>query len=275
MVISMKRTLSCLSAILLFCFGCNRPSQDIATPQDVQMCTTAAETITLDSVSFVVNNDDLDEEGNPKYPEPPLRVNVHYPSIKEHPLLANAVMEWICEQACPNYRGAMDISAMFQSLQDQSEDACCQDYEVKLIYETDRLVTFLMTGSFYSLGAAHGTTVVQGATFRKSDGKIFGDNLFKMSRIDNELLQKGLMEYFEVSSPYALTEELMLDESHSIIDLPQPTSLPWVTEKGIDVLYQQYEICCYAAGMPSFVIPFDEAKPYLSAPAWSLLGLDE
>ncbi|MBP5583061.1 MAG: DUF3298 domain-containing protein, partial [Bacteroidales bacterium] len=30
------------------------------------------------------------------------------------------------------------------------------------------------------------------------------------------------------------------------------------TEKGIIITYQQYEIACYAAGMPSFVIPLGE-----------------
>ncbi|MBO6068986.1 MAG: DUF3298 domain-containing protein, partial [Bacteroidales bacterium] len=55
--------------------------------------------------------------------------------------------------------------------------------------------------------------------------------------------------------------------------IPFPVWTPSPTEDGLCFTYQQYEIAAYAMGMPSFVIPYDKVKPYLTPEALDLLNL--
>ena len=53
--------------------------------------------------------------------------------------------------------------------------------------------------------------------------------------------------------------------------IPLPANQPYLTPKGVAIEYKQYEIACYAAGMPSFVIPYDKARPFMTPEAKALL----
>ena len=53
--------------------------------------------------------------------------------------------------------------------------------------------------------------------------------------------------------------------------LPMPVTPPLFGKDGIIVTYQQYEIAAYAAGMPSFVIPYNKAKGLLNQTGKALL----
>lgn len=41
---------------------------------------------------------------------------------------------------------------------------------------------------------------------------------------------------------------------------------------GFHVVYQQYEIACYAAGLPGCVLPYDSVAPLLTPAAKALLN---
>ena len=58
-----------------------------------------------------------------------------------------------------------------------------------------------------------------------------------------------------------LAGNLTLDDSYF---LPMPVTPPLFGKDGIIVTYQQYEIAAYAAGMPSFVIPYIKAKAMMN-----------
>ena len=84
------------------------------------------------------------------------------------------------------------------------------------------------------------------------------------------LLKKGLKEYFnenadeKIKTDQQLMEQLMLpEESKGLIPLPAWTPSPDEKGKGLVFTYQQYEIACYAVGMPSFVLTWEELKPFL------------
>ena len=75
-----------------------------------------------------------------------------------------------------------------------------------------------------------------------------------------EAVKQGLCGYFEVSMD-ELPSQLLLgtideEEAQRIFreEFPLPATPPYLTAEGVNIIYQQYEIACYAAGMPTCVI---------------------
>ena len=126
-------------------------------------------------------------------------------------------------------------------------------------YETDKVVTFLYN-SYENGGGAHGGAVGSGMTFRKSDGRRIDWDLFTTVKMQS-IIRDGLKEYFEVKTDDELAGCLTLNDSYI---LPMPVTPPLFGKDGIIVTYQQYEIASYAAGMPSFVIPYKKAKDMMN-----------
>ena len=137
--------------------------------------------------------------------------------------------------------------------------------------EDSTFVVFNDTEYAYIGGAHGGVFGWGGITFRFSDGSIvknfLKDNVLKDMQ---PLLKKGLKEYFnenadeKIKTDQQLMEQLMLpEESKGLIPLPAWTPSPDEKGKGLVFTYQQYEIACYAVGMPSFVLSWEELKPFL------------
>ena len=120
------------------------------------------------------------------------------------------------------------------------------------IFENDSLVTFAV-GIYEFWDGAHGGYYYEGRTFNKNTGHVY--NLDLLSKYDkktlNNYMLKGLSEYFECPAD----EVSSWADISDVDNIPLPSASLYVTEKGINFIYQQYEIACYAAGMPSFVIP--------------------
>ena len=136
--------------------------------------------------------------------------------------------------------------------------------EVKMECNTDDFITLTYGYSVYS-GGAHGGYMCDGATFNKADGRRLGWNVIDLSKKDKliALIREGLKEYFEVKTDAELDEMLQLyDDPDTPEDeaatLPLPKTEPYLTEKGMVFIYQQYEIACYAAGLPTCIIPFEK-----------------
>ena len=139
-------------------------------------------------------------------------------------------------------------------------------------FETDDFVTIDVQTYEYS-GGAHGGTTSYGLTFRKSDGRQMGKNTLNNIVGDEEwsdMVKQQLMEYFDVKTEEELHDNLQLTPDYFPY-IPLPQTEPCFTEKGLVFTYQQYEIACYAAGMPSFVIPYDKLKKYLNRTGRQLL----
>lgn len=148
------------------------------------------------------------------------------------------------------------------------------DFSLTKEYETRRFVVFNSFDYIY-LGGAHGGVTGEGSvTFDKRSGQRF-TNFFKDGALEQmqDLLLKGVTEYFSDNddsvSKENVREFLFLDSE----TIPFPVWTPAPTEDGLCFTYQQYEIAAYAAGMPSFVIPYDEVKPCLTPEAIDLLNL--
>ena len=137
--------------------------------------------------------------------------------------------------------------------------------------EDSTFVVFNDTEYAYIGGAHGGVFGWGGITFRFSDGSIVKDFLKDNAVKDMQpLLKKGLKEYFnenadeKITTDQQLMEQLMLpEESKGLIPLPAWTPSPDEKGKGLVFTYQQYEIACYAVGMPSFVLTWEELKPFL------------
>lgn len=137
--------------------------------------------------------------------------------------------------------------------------------------EDSTFVVFNDTEYAYIGGAHGGVFGFGGITFRFSDGSIVKDFLKDNVLKDMQpLLKKGLKEYFnenaddKITTDQQLMEQLMLpEESKGLIPLPAWTPSPDEKGKGLVFTYQQYEIACYAVGMPSFVLTWEELKPFL------------
>lgn len=133
-------------------------------------------------------------------------------------------------------------------------------------YENSNVITFCYN-SYENAGGAHGGSVSSGMTFRKSDGRRIDWSLFTTVKMQS-ILSNGLKEYFEINTDEELKDHLSLTETYYI---PMPNTPPLFTKKGILVIYQQYEIAPYAAGMPSFIIPYKDAKKMLNNTGKKLL----
>ena len=135
-------------------------------------------------------------------------------------------------------------------------------------------VTFQFVNDVFQ-GGAHGSHLVFGQTFRKSDGRRIGWEIIRQLPEGNlqELMRKGLVSYFAADNEEGFKEEDLenvLDESARYYT-PMPQCPPLFTAEGILFLYNQYEIAAYAMGLPSFVLTWDELQPHLNATAKHML----
>ena len=196
-----------------------------------------------------------------------------------------AVGEWLNVQLGNTYTGDMtDMQALvdfygkshIDSLRRVHEDGVpdyaelCYDASMEHVFETDKVVTYQLTITL-DLGGAHPTTREVGATFSKDDGKQLTWDIVRsdsQSRLQ-DIVRGMLKDYFNAKSDRELMEYLQgVDD---VTRLPLPATPPFMTDEGFTLIYQQYEIAAYAAGMPSGVIPFERFNPCLTEDAQKLI----
>ena len=116
-------------------------------------------------------------------------------------------------------------------------------------------------------GGAHGFHTQQGYTFLKPSGELFTTPIINNpdDAAFQQLLRRSINEYF---GPYPAEDWLWASEDEL---LPLPQCPPYLDNQGVTFIYQPYEIAPYAAGMPSFTIPYDSIKPFLTADVKSLI----
>lgn len=218
-------------------------------------------------------------------------VYADFPTKNTSPLLATAIAEYINEELGGTYEGDVNMGdSLLQFYANQQGDFLKSEYKelksirsdvpsllytasAKKVAETDKYISLTTTTESY-LGGAHGSMTISGVTIRKSDGRRLGWEIFHNTMSDdfNKLLKEGLMRYFSDQGHPAPTDEdlttaLMVED---VNHLPLPQSAPYMTPEGMVFTYQQYEIACYAAGMPSFTIPYHKLEPFLAISAKQL-----
>lgn len=138
--------------------------------------------------------------------------------------------------------------------------------------QTDKYVVFSSNDYVYMGGAHGGTTGLGSLTFSKETGKQIESFLLPESLYALQpYMKKGLMEYFAEEENFSSEEEMMENLFIEGDEIPFPAFNPFPSEDGLVFVYQQYEIASYAAGMPSFTLPYDVVRPYLTEEAESIL----
>ena len=147
-------------------------------------------------------------------------------------------------------------------------------YHIKKDVETNNYVTYIVEYYEYR-GGAHGGTVIWGNTFRKDNGKSLGWNMLANtdSKEFQQLIKDGIRSYFQENDSTTITDDQLKDMliiEADIDHLPLPQFDPFLTDQGMSFIYQQYEIAAYAMGLPSFIIPYNKLKPFLTQEATTL-----
>ena len=291
-----KRVLQPIVFVLLMAvvYGCNQKTQT-SLPSPLQN----------DSASVTVNEqEDAQKDGKLTYKQVEqskkdksgeYKIVVDFPT-SGNPILVNAIREYISESLGISYAGEMENNMQGSYSGDLGDGQKMIDYyfdlkykefkkahdlmaenmtgdvptfasetEIHFLYETDKFVTYEMK-KYEDMGGAHGGTFISGMTFRKSDGRRVEWDLFTKSMQD--VIKKGLKKYFEVNTDEELENSLSLENTYL---LPLPATSPVFTKEGVLFTYQQYEIAAYAAGLPSFIVPYDEAKSLMNTTGKNLL----
>lgn len=291
-----KRVLQPIVFVLLMAvvYGCNQKTQT-SLPSPSQN----------DSASVTVNEqEDVQKDGKLTYKQVEqskkdksgeYKIIVDFPT-SGNPILMNAIREYISESLGISYAGELENNMQGSYSGDLGDGQKMIDYyfdlkykefkkahdlmaenmtgdvptfasetEIHFLYETDQFVTYEMK-KYEDMGGAHGGTFISGMTFRKSDGRRVEWDLFTKSIQD--VIKKGLKKYFEVNTDEELENSLSLENTYL---LPLPATPPVFTKEGVMFTYQQYEIAAYAAGLPSFIVPYDEAKSLMNTTGNNLL----
>ena len=191
----------------------------------------------------------------------------------------NNIREWMSEQMGGTYEGDMENAAKLfdhykkATLTDFQENiipdmpkikdmACYKDIKFKKLQETDRYVTYLYTQEGFA-GGAHGWYLMEGQTFRKSDGRRIDYDIFRAESLDEltELVKDNIFSQYFDSDKEQFEGSLTMENNDFF---PLPVNAPIFREDGMEFVYQQYEIACYAAGLPACVISYDLLEPFLT-----------
>ena len=291
-----KRVLQPIVFVLLMAvvYGCNQKTQT-SLPSPLQN----------DSASVTVNEQEVAQkdgkltykqvEQSKKDKSGEYKIVVDFPT-SGNPILVNAIREYISESLGISYAGEMENNMQgsysgdlgdgqkmidyyfdlkykeFKNAHDEMAEhmqgdvtTYASETEIHYLYETDKFVTYEMK-KYEDMGGAHGGTFISGMTFRKSDGRRVEWDLFTKSMQD--VIKKGLKKYFEVNTDEELENSLSLENTYL---LPLPSTPPVFTKEGVLFTYQQYEIAAYAAGLPSFIVPYNEAKSLMNTTGNNLL----
>lgn len=200
--------------------------------------------------------------------------------------LADSVREWICGKLGCDGSGLTVADAAgefvkstlaeaksdFEGFQEEGF-AFTYGYQVAVdtLFSSPALSTYAST--FYAyIGGAHGMSAYTPATFLSSDGVrlTWGNTLRPGCEAQMvELIKRGLDDqYFRPNGmSLAIGEGLLVDPD----SIGLPSAAPFITSKGLQVIYQQYEIAPYAAGMPACALPLDSVMPLLTSAMQSAL----
>ena len=147
------------------------------------------------------------------------------------------------------------------------------EFNLKKIADTLGYVVFQSQNYIYQGGAHGGITGDGYLTFNRKTGRYIEATVDPAcTAAIQPLLVKGLLGYYSEFGE-KMAEEEMRERLQIEGDLiPLPAWTPYPTAEGLCFVYQQYEIASYADGMPSFIVPFDEIQPFLTAEAKQVLG---
>lgn len=199
--------------------------------------------------------------------------------------VSKAVGEYVNETLGGDYDGNTDdfksvIKYYFDEVVADAQEAV-QDPPMKYtdltsfsVYsEGPDYITYLYEKDEYK-GGAHGGHQRYGMTFRKSDGRRIGWDVFTNKYDDDfhNMIKSGLKSFWKVDGDEQLKEYLM--DENDIYSLPVPECPPLFTDEGIEFVYNQYEIAPYASGLPVFTVPYSKISEHMMLVAKKIVGIE-
>jgi hypothetical protein len=203
---------------------------------------------------------------------------INYPDKNDTSLVAKNIRLWVNKQMGNKYKGNLsnadsmmnwyeskfiktstkEIKQIGDNTQYSSMDS------IYLSYETNKVIS-LVAGNYIYQGGAHGGYNEVGNTFNVLTGKSYGWNMVKDKKALRKYIKSGLKKYFKVKTDKDLVGQLLGDIEHFTVNsIPLPQNPPYFTKDGLKLSYGQYEIACYAAGMPYVIIPFNQLDNILT-----------
>ena len=128
--------------------------------------------------------------------------------------------------------------------------------DIKVIYSTPKLITFETTGYEQSGGAIHGVGYNTSATFIVATGQEFDESMLPDFDEMYDYILEALARDRE-TTVYELTQRDLYEDS--LTDY----GVVYITEDGLNVHYQPYELSDYMAGWFHGVIPIEEVYDIL------------
>lgn len=168
------------------------------------------------------------------------------------------------------------ISSENKSIQEEGKDfvnsilkdSFSSNYAINIDFlrETENKDYFILNKNEYSyLGGAHPNSTFQYIMFNKHTGAIASLNNFLKMEKWNDFLKLN-ESYFKQSRGVADStkfnhiEGLIIGDTNSSL----PFASTWYFDHlGLHVLYNQYEVLCYAAGTTEYLIPIKDLKNFL------------
>ncbi|MEH7116647.1 WG repeat-containing protein [Neobacillus vireti] len=163
---------------------------------------------------------------------------VYYPEIKGNKSLAD-VNQKLKEMAGVKPIPSTSLEAQYTG-----------DYEIT--YFKKDLLILEITGYNYPFCAAHGMPIKKYAHINLRTGSLYQlNNLFKPGSPYVKVISDVIEDQIKSNDEYSF---IFLNEYHGI----KPTQPFFINEKGLNIFFEPYEIAAYAAGFPTFTIPFNE-----------------
>lgn len=182
-------------------------------------------------------------------------VKVEYP-VAGNPTLVNSIRNKIKDSVNEDFTGSLDSpEALLRSaLKDKrdmkfGEEGESLSQNIMIIYSNPDIITYSEQKYTY-MGGAHGMPLATGQTFLISDGSTLNiDMLPPFSKL-RPYIMKGLAESYGVGEKDL--DSILFDPS----GLSEYPTTVYATDRGLEFVYQPYEIAPYSAGTPRVVVPF-------------------
>lgn len=193
-----------------------------------------------------------------------LSYQINYPKFSsgQFPATANRLSRYYCTKACDVKCRA--VTTLWQAAVEQYQDSVANGYPI-MAYDcqVDYTVTLnqncilsLYTDQYEFTGGAHGNTIRTAETWNVQTGQCLTlEQLFPCQRNPRDLVIQQVVEQIRQQEnspdfPYFDDYETLVKQSFCAKDF-------YLTEEGLVVFFQQYEIAPYASGIPSFTIPYN------------------
>lgn len=181
-------------------------------------------------------------------------LTIEYP-ISGKGMLVNTIRTNIAFDLDDTYTGSLDNpEALMKAVMKNKKnptfgmDGESLDEEIKVAYANPRIITYELRGDIY-MGGAHGSHFDIGVTYLVENVDVFNVGMLPPIQKMRPYILKGLAKYFDTNVA-GLGDILMGDPND--IDYPEYV---FITDKGINFVYGEYEIGPYAIGLPRAIVP--------------------